>query len=368
MQTFLTSFLMALVVVFFIIRYCNLHPNSFLDDDFTRVQRVHTVPVPRVGGLALIAGLLTAALVNSFLDSPKAGLLWPLIFFVFPAFLTGLCEDILKNLSVRIRLILASISGMLFVYFLDGSVVSHLDILGDQIFLSHYWVGVFVSVFAISGLTNAYNIIDGLNGLASMVGIISLMAIAYVGFLVGDTQIPGAAFAMAGAIAGFFLWNYPRGLIFLGDGGSYLIGCWVAFLSILLVERHPSVSPWFAIMVNAYPVFETIFSMYRKKFHRGMSPGAPDGAHFHMLIYRRIVRWAGVRVGGVNPSGLIANSKTSPYLWLFSCAAVIPAVLFWRSALGLQICFFLFCVAYVFLYRSIVQFRAPKWLRKPTKI
>lgn len=362
MSTFLTSFLTALLGTFFIIRYCNFNQTSFLDDDFTKVQRVHQIPVPRVGGVAIFIGLLAGACINSVLDSPKAGFIWMLIFIVAPSFLIGLIEDTYKNLSVRIRLVVIAISGLLFIY-IDGSVISDLGIWGDQFLLSHFWIAAFITIFAICGLTNAYNIIDGLNGLSSMVGVISLLAIAYVSFLVGDIQIPGAALAMVGAIVGFFLWNYPRGLIFLGDGGSYLIGCWVAFLSILLVARHPLVSPWFAIMVNAYPVFETLFSMYRKKVHRGMSPGEPDGAHFHMLLYRRIVRWAGVGPGGANSQSFISNSKTSPYLWLFSSAAVIPAVLFWKSTWALQITFILFCVSYILLYRSLVQFRAQKWLR-----
>lgn len=366
MPTLLTSFLTALLGTFLVIRYCNLHKTSFLDDDFSKVQRFHEIPVPRVGGAAIFMGLFAGASINSMLGSPKAGFIWMLIFVVSPSFLIGFIEDIYKNLSVKVRLLLIAISGGLFVY-CDGSLISNLGIWGDQLFLSHYWIAVTITIFAICGLTNAYNIIDGLNGLASMVGIISLLAIAYVGFLVGDIQIPGAALAMIGAIAGFFLWNYPRGLIFLGDGGSYLIGCWVALLSILLVARNPLVSPWFAIMVNAYPVFETLFSMYRKKIHRGMSPGEPDGAHFHMLVYRRIVRWAGVGPRGENTQSFISNSKTSPYLWLLSCAAVIPAVLFWKSTWVLQIAFILFCVSYLLLYRSLVQFRAQKWLRATSK-
>lgn len=367
MSTFLTSFLLALLATAYIIRYCNQHKTSFLDDDLSKVQGIHKVAVPRVGGVAILFGLVACALMNSMVDSPKAGFIWQLIFFVMPAFLIGFAEDIFKTLSVKMRLVGIGFSGTLFIYF-DGSLISNLDIYGDHLLLSHYWIALSITIFAICGLTNAYNIIDGLNGLSSMVGIISMFAIAYVGFLVGDIQVPGAALAMIGAIAGFFIWNYPRGLIFLGDGGSYLIGCWVAFLSVLLVVRNPVVSPWFAIMVNAYPVFETLFSIYRKKVHRGMSPGAPDGAHFHMLMYRRIVRWAGVNSNEIKSEASISNSRTSPYLWLFSSLAVMPAVLFWRDSRILQLAFILFCVCYVLLYRSLVKFRAPKWLRRSRKV
>jgi UDP-N-acetylmuramyl pentapeptide phosphotransferase/UDP-N-acetylglucosamine-1-phosphate transferase len=61
------------------------------------------------------------------------------------------------------------------------------------------------------------------------------------------------------------IWNYPRGKIFLGDGGAYLLGFWLAELSVLLVVRHPEVSPWFPMLLLVYPIFETLFSMYRSK-------------------------------------------------------------------------------------------------------
>lgn len=135
-----------------------------------------------------------------------------------------------------------------------------------------------------TGLANAYNIIDGFNGLASMVGIITLLAIAYMGFLFFDPTIIYLSLVMAGAILVFFIWNYPRGLIFLGDGGAYLIGFWIAALSILLTCRHQEISPWLALLINGYPILETLFTIYRRRFHQGKGPGQPDCIHFHTLI------------------------------------------------------------------------------------
>jgi UDP-N-acetylmuramyl pentapeptide phosphotransferase/UDP-N-acetylglucosamine-1-phosphate transferase len=170
---------------------------------------------------------------------------------------------------------------------------------------------------------------------------------------------------MIGAIGGFFFWNYPRGLIFLGDGGAYMIGIWIGALSILLVTRNPLVSPWFALLVNAYPIFETLFSMWRRKVHQGKNPVMPDGAHFHTLIYRRIMRWTLVRDAnaGFEAGFYINNARTSPYLWLLSSLAAIPAVLFWQYSWVLQAFAFLFCVSYVWLYRSLVRFDTPDWLK-----
>jgi UDP-N-acetylmuramyl pentapeptide phosphotransferase/UDP-N-acetylglucosamine-1-phosphate transferase len=166
---------------------------------------------------------------------------------------------------------------------------------------------------------------------------------------------------MLAAIAGFFVWNYPRGLIFLGDGGAYLIGFWIAILSIMLVERNPAVSPWFALTINIYPIFETLFSIYRRMIHQNKSPGQPDGIHFHMLIYRRVIRWA--QVPSADHLHHQANAKTSPYLWLLSSMAVIPAIIWWEYTWALQLTTILFSVSYVYVYIAIVKFKKPKWLK-----
>lgn len=104
-------------------------------------------------------------------------------------------------------------------------------------------------------------------------GVITLLAIGYIGYVVGDSLIIFSSFTMAAAILGFFIWNYPRGLIFLGDGGAYIIGFWVALLSVVLVFRYENISPWFALLVNGYPILETLFTIYRRKIHQGKSPG-----------------------------------------------------------------------------------------------
>ena len=118
-----------------------------------------------------------------------------------------------------------------------------------------------------------------------------ILALAYVAFQVGDTFVFTAALITAGAVFGFFVWNFPAGLIFLGDGGAYLLGFLLGELCILLVHRNAAVSPMFPLLLCAYPVFETIFTMYRRKFVRGVATGAPDGIHLHTLIHRRLVRW-----------------------------------------------------------------------------
>jgi UDP-N-acetylmuramyl pentapeptide phosphotransferase/UDP-N-acetylglucosamine-1-phosphate transferase len=181
-----------------------------------------------------------------------------------------------------------------------------------------------------------------------------------VGVIVGDPLVPLLALAGIGAMLGFFIWNFPAGLIFLGDGGAYFLGFYVAELAILLLHRNPQVSPMFPLLLCIYPVFETVFSMYRRKFLRDVSPGVPDGIHLHSLVYRRLMRWA---VGNQSAKALTRrNSMTSPYLWMLCMMAIVPAVLFWDNTPALAGFILLFGVSYVILYWRIVRFKSPRWL------
>jgi UDP-N-acetylmuramyl pentapeptide phosphotransferase/UDP-N-acetylglucosamine-1-phosphate transferase len=360
MNATIAAFLVSLISCLLIIRYQHLHSHVTGDSDLSGIQKFHHAIVPRIGGIAILLGLMTATLVRWLQDIPMDIDLGLILACSLPAALTGLTEDITKKVGVKTRLLATCCSGLLVGYFLNAWI-DRIDLVGFDYLLTIPAISIIFTCVAIAGLANAYNIIDGFNGLASMVAIIALLAITYVAIRVGDNAIAIAALAMIGSLAGFFLWNYPRGLIFLGDGGAYLIGFWVATLSILLVIRHPNVSPWFAVLVNCYPIFETLFSIWRKKIHQGKSPGQADAAHFHSLIYRRIIRWAQIR--GVQGSAHGANARTSPYLWFLSSLAVIPAVLWWQYTWLLQLSGILFAFSYVYLYIMIVKFKTPSWIR-----
>jgi UDP-GlcNAc:undecaprenyl-phosphate GlcNAc-1-phosphate transferase len=358
MISFLTAFFATFVTSLLIIRFKSLHGQFSGDHDLSSPQKFHAESVPRIGGISVAIGLLAAILIN--LQSSIAELLKiTLLLCAIPTFTIGLAEDITKKISVKTRLLFTALGALLAVYFLDATVI-RLDIWGVDNLLGIPFVAVIFTVFAITGLANAYNIIDGFNGLSSMVGIITLLGLAYVSFLHQDAAILSLSLIMVGAILGFFIWNYPKGLIFLGDGGAYLIGFWIAALSVLLIARHPSISPWFALLINAYPILETLFTIYRRKIHQGKSPGLPDGIHFHTLIYRRILNRASIKKGSCwHP----LNAKTAPYLWIFSALAVVPAVLFLETTLILIVCFLIISALYLWLYRSIVIFKTPKFLK-----
>jgi UDP-GlcNAc:undecaprenyl-phosphate/decaprenyl-phosphate GlcNAc-1-phosphate transferase len=230
-----------------------------------------------------------------------------------------------------------------------------------------HWPVVAIAFTAIAGcgVANGFNLIDGYNGLASGYAILVLTVLAIVSAQVGDQLIFVAGAAMLGSVVGFIFWNYPAGRIFLGDGGAYLVGFWLAELCILLVVRNPSVSPWFAVLVLAYPVVETLFTIYRRKMLRGYSPGHPDALHFHQLIFRRLSR--GARTAKQTKNAHRRNNTVAPYVWAGNALFMLPAVAFWDQDRWLVLCIACFAAAYVWLYFTLIRGRAPSWLTAPRR-
>jgi UDP-N-acetylmuramyl pentapeptide phosphotransferase/UDP-N-acetylglucosamine-1-phosphate transferase len=303
--------------------------------------------------------MFAICILVSIRESAEGPAILTLMAVAMPAFIGGLAEDISKRVRVLVRLGLAMVSGAAAYYFC-GATLTRLDIIGVDWLLQFGAISLVCTMVAIAGAANAINIIDGYNGLAAVISAMIFAGFAYVSYYLGDRLLLISAVGMIGAVVGFLVWNYPRGHIFLGDGGAYFIGFMIGVISVLMIARHPNVSAWFPLLLCIYPVFETLFSIYRKKFLRGQSPGMPDGVHLHMLIYKRLVRWA---IGSSDVRHKTQrNAMTSPYLWLLSSFAVIPAVLFWQNEYLLMFFVAVFSATYIILYRRLVLFRMPKWL------
>jgi UDP-N-acetylmuramyl pentapeptide phosphotransferase/UDP-N-acetylglucosamine-1-phosphate transferase len=360
MLIFFPSFFVSLLFSFLVIKYARIHAPNSLDFDLDGIQKFHQFAVPRIGGAGIFLGVLFGYIVFYLFDPLIGGFGYLLLLGVLPIFLSGFIEDVTKTISAQIRLFSAIISAALSGYLLDGWLTS-LQIFGiDNLMASFPVIAIGITCIAVAGVSHSFNIIDGYNGLSATVGAIILLGIAYVAFQVSDLAIMVASFAMIGAILGFLVWNYPRGLIFLGDGGAYLIGFWVAELAVLLTSRHQEVSKWFPLLLCFYPIFETVFTIYRRIFIKKVSAGIPDATHLHQLIHRRVVKYL---IGRHSVGGLMnANSATSPFLWILATCSAIPAVLFWKNYILLIGFSFLFAISYIYLYWSIVRFSTPKWL------
>lgn len=358
MFSFLISFIASALFTLLVIKQASLH-GAALDSNLSGVQKVHAKAVPRIGGIGIFAALVLTSVITMWRTGSSEKETVGLLICGFIAFGGGIVEDFTQKVSASKRLVLTMAAAAAGYYTL-GARIEHIDWISSTWAIPYIWISLPLTVFAVAGVANAVNIIDGFNGLAGAVTLFMLLSLGYVAFQVGDSLILVSALMMAGATAGFLIWNYPAGMVFLGDGGAYLIGFMLGELAVLFTMRNPQVSTWYAALLLVYPVFETLFSVYRRLFLRGQSPGMPDGIHLHSLIFRRVVSWA---VGSRDAKALLRrNARTSPYLWLLSLMAVIPATLFWRHTGLLMFFCLLFVTTYVWLYVRIVRFRSPRWM------
>ncbi len=356
----LLSFFVSAVSTLGVIASAHRHRRWSADDQLSGPQKMHDTAVPRIGGIGLAAGIVAGSLLLGVLQPHLFRNVALMLLCGAPTLIVGLVEDFTKSVRPRWRLIAPAFSGLLGAYLLEAILVRTGWNWFDASFV-YPGIALALTMFTSSGVVNSFNIIDGMNGLASMCAALMLGAIAYISLRCDEFLVGGIALATAGAALGFFVWNYPRGLIFLGDGGAYLLGLMVAESGIMLIYRQRGVSPIAPLMIVAYPVFETVFTMYRRKVLRGRSVSMPDGIHLHTLIYRRLMRWA---IGADGRAALThGNSMTSPFLWVLTSVSLIPAMLWWDNTPMLALSIVVFTLIYLRVYWQLVRFRTPWWMR-----
>ena len=346
MSAYWLSFLASTLVCVLIVLTRPWHIR-FSGDPVAGVQKLHTSPTPRVGGLGIMAGLVLGwfwAPVN------VQTILGPMLIASIAAFGFGLLEDISKKVGVMPRL-LATVGSGLLAWYLTGVAMQNTGVYLVDLCLQWLPLAVLFTAFAVGGVANAVNIIDGFNGLAS--GSVAIMAgaIGLIALEVGDPSLAGACAVVVACALGFGVVNWPFGRLFLGDGGAYLLGFCLAWLAILLPMRNPSLNAWLTLLVCAYPVLEVGFSVRRRQ-RAGRSSGQADRSHMHHLLYRRVVRHA---FPGMHSA--LQNSMTSPLCWAFSLASGLWAYWFASNTEMLQLGFGLAIFAYAALYARLTQFR-----------
>jgi UDP-N-acetylmuramyl pentapeptide phosphotransferase/UDP-N-acetylglucosamine-1-phosphate transferase len=321
-------------------------------------HKIHEEAVPRIGGVSIFLGWLAglfAARYAGYLDWFTA-LAWAAC--LFPVFAAGLAEDFTKRVGVRTRFLMSLVSAAI-AYFLLGVAATRIDIPGSDVLLAIPLISFVFTVLAIGGLAHAINIIDGLHGLALTIAIMAFIAIGYVAFAVGDSELLLLAGLGAGSTLGLRMWNYPSGQIFCGDGGAYFLGCSLAVLSGLLVLRHDEVSAWFPVLTLLYPIWETLFSAYRRKVIAGVPVSTPDQLHLHTLTYANMVRSS----DAPHPQARSRrNSDASHMMILLALMNVVPAVLWWNETWLLVVSALFFIVVYLIVYRRAAMQAATEQL------
>ena len=286
----------------------------FSMDHTNGIQKFHTKPTPRIGGVAIVSGM-----VVGYVLAPQGvqALLGPLLLASVPAFVVGMVEDVTKRVGVLARLLATMASGVL-ACLITGIALNRAGIPAVNAMLLWTPLAVAFTAIAVGGVANAINIIDGFNGLSTGAALIALTALGAIAAAQGDAPVALLCLLTGAAIAGFWLVNFPLGKLFLGDGGAYLVGFALAWIAVLLLMRNPAVSPWAAPLACGYPVIEVLYSMWRR-WRNKLSASGPDNMHLHslvktQLIMRHVPHW---------PPRL-RNAAVSPLMWLY---AALPASL-----------------------------------------
>lgn len=318
----------------------------FTLDGTQGIQKFHTVPTPRVGGIGVLMGLIWGLGV---IAETQSQLLKTMLIASIPVFVLGMAEDLTKRVSPRARLVAAFASAVIACW-LSGVSLTRLDVWGFDSALQWLPVSVLFTAFAVAGVTNAINIIDGCNGLAAGVCLIGLATLGLMAYGAGDHLLVGICLILAAATSGFLLLNFPFGKIFLGDGGAYLLGFTLAWSAVMLPVRNPSISPWAGLLACGYPVLEVLFSMARRYIKRSPA-GHPDRLHLHSLIKSRITH---KRLP--SSSATLKNAAVSPIVWALAAIPATLALVFRHNTQALILGALACALAYTLVYRRLVRF------------
>lgn len=318
----------------------------FSSDNTRGPQRFHDLPVPRIGGVSVLAGAGVAALVAS---PPLQAMLLLVLVSGAAAWLIGTVEDCSARITPVLRLIGTLLSGLVFClwgeYLVRSVGIPPLDEL-----LTVAPAAILFTAFALGGIAHGTNLIDGFHGLAGGAVVIMLAALALVAHRAGDGVMIAFCVILIGVTIGFLLVNFPRGLVFLGDGGAYLAGFMLGATAVMIFARNPEISPWAAIVALAYPVTETGVSVVRK-LRRGRSPMQPDRLHLHMVIYAQFGR----KIARIAPGTWNANAATGTLMWSGPLLCLIGLATLPLEDGWMMFAYGLFVAMYLVVYRKVVR-------------
>lgn len=277
---FITAFVVTLIVIPPIISLIK----KYRLYDVPNARKEHRLPVPTMGGIAILAGMMGAL----FLWFPFSTEIPQVCFFFSVTVLFGLgIMDDLKDLSAKYKFViqiglaaLIALSGIRITSFNGLFGIEELPLTAQYTF----------TLLAIVGVTNAFNLIDGIDGLAGGLGFMSLVILGIFLIMSGDVNTALIAFALAGGILAFLYFNFNPAKIFMGDTGSLLLGFVTAVLAIRLLQVNVASlkpvlphAPVFILGVVMIPVFDAL-RVFAVRIWKGKSPFEADKTHIHHLL------------------------------------------------------------------------------------
>ncbi len=247
--------------------------------DFPDPRKIHTIPVPRIGGLAMALGVSVPIILWSAADDF-------LIAYLIGAgvlVLFGLVDDI-KGLGHKAKFTGQIVAALVAVLYGGVRIDSLGTLLPDGLQLPE-WFAKSLSVVAVVGVTNAINLADGLDGLAGGISLLSFCVIGYLAYLVGSNSVVLLSLSLAGAIFGFLRFNSHPASLFMGDTGSQLLGFSAIVLALKITQGDTPLSPVLPLIILGFPVLDTLTVM-AERIREGRPLFYADKNHFHHRLIR----------------------------------------------------------------------------------
>lgn len=336
---FLTSFFVVLLSTPSLIKVALL---KRLFDEPGDERKLHTKRIPTVGGIMIFAGTmfsfalwLPIEAIHDYIELYSAIKNFKyIIATILILFFVGIKDDIIGTAPVK-KLIAHVIVGMVLVLMADIRLSGLHGIFG--ITSIPYWASVFLSLFTYIVVVNAFNLIDGVDGLAGGVGMIACSAFGLWFIFSGDLVMATLSFALSGSLFAFLIFNFQPAKIFMGDSGSLSIGLIICVLALKMIEQdtselsniaHDISKPVFAMAVLAYPLYDTLrIFIYRAL--KGLSPFTADRNHLHHRLidignnHRRTVLWIYLANLVVITLAVITKDLKASYSFLIVGGSVI---------------------------------------------
>lgn len=244
-------------------------------------RRVHKVPIPRLGGLAIFLGFMCAVIALADIDNQVRGILIGSIIIVA----IGIVDDI-KQLRALIKLVVQIIAAVIVVcHDVKISALTVPTFIVDTGYLPLGWFSVPITIFWIVAVTNAVNLIDGLDGLAVGVSSIATFSLFFIAILAGEPTVALIAAALAGSCLGFLPYNFNPAKIFMGDTGSTFLGFILSTICIQgLFKGYAVISFIIPFLILGLPLFDTSVAILRRIHNKKPIMGADRGHLHHKLI------------------------------------------------------------------------------------
>lgn len=307
----------------FFIRFSLFRYNARIINDSRAVQSAHNGPVVRAGGLAIYLSLLFIIPLSQYLNIE----IKPFSYLLLSAcvvFGVGFLEDLGFGASPLFRISGAIFSGILVIFFYQVWLVS-IAIPGVDYLLSFAPIGIAFTIFATSGVVNAFNLVDGLNGLSSYISGTTAFALYLIAVKTNQLDFSIFLLLVIFTTMGFMILNFPFGIIFLGDAGAYLLGHILVWAAIILIVSSPQISPFSILLIFFWPVADTFLALWRR-WKNGVRADNPDRLHFHQLTMRLIE----IRLLG-RSKRYIANPLTTLVLMPLISAPQVMGVLYYND-------------------------------------